>query len=258
MLAAPSAYADNALRPEQIPAKAKELATRGRAYHDAGDYSMAVAAFKEAYVLAPSPGLLVQHRAGVSARRQLRRSGVDVSPLPRHESDREPIATSPSSTSRPSRSAARGGLRMAVDPAEAFDAEGAAAVGASLGMAAAGAMVTSQQVDEPSLDRAHTYKRYGIVVGVGGGAALARRRRSSRCKRVTRRRPSRTSTRTAASGPTSRTTTRAASAMRPFAKVLGIGGGVAVASGAILYALGHHYESEQADHGHADRQWRAG
>ena len=53
-----SARADNALRPEQIPAKARELAERGRTFHDAGDYSAAVSAFKEAYVLAPSPGLL--------------------------------------------------------------------------------------------------------------------------------------------------------------------------------------------------------
>ena len=37
-----SAHADNALRPEKIPAKAKDLATRGRIYHDAGDYQAAI------------------------------------------------------------------------------------------------------------------------------------------------------------------------------------------------------------------------
>src|ERR1043165_3802531 len=51
-------FADNALRPDQIPAKARELATRGRIFHDAGDYPDAIAAFKEASVPAPSPGLL--------------------------------------------------------------------------------------------------------------------------------------------------------------------------------------------------------
>src|SRR5258706_6885134 len=58
VLAAPFAQADSALKPEKIPAKARELASRGRAFHDAGDYAAAVDAYKEAYVLAPSPGLL--------------------------------------------------------------------------------------------------------------------------------------------------------------------------------------------------------
>ena len=58
LAAAPAARADNALRPERIPNKARELAEKGRTLHNAGDYSGAVAAFKEAYVLAPSPGLL--------------------------------------------------------------------------------------------------------------------------------------------------------------------------------------------------------
>lgn len=41
-----------------IPAKARSLADRGRAYHDAGDYNDAIAAFTQAYVIAPSPALL--------------------------------------------------------------------------------------------------------------------------------------------------------------------------------------------------------
>ncbi|HET9622509.1 MAG TPA: tetratricopeptide repeat protein [Kofleriaceae bacterium] len=41
-----------------VPAKARELAQRGRAYHDAGDYGSAIAAFTQAYVIAPSPALL--------------------------------------------------------------------------------------------------------------------------------------------------------------------------------------------------------
>ncbi|HEY5944574.1 MAG TPA: hypothetical protein VIV40_03745, partial [Kofleriaceae bacterium] len=56
--AASPVHADNALRAERIPNKARQLAERGRALHNAGDYTGAVAAFKEAYVLAPSPGLL--------------------------------------------------------------------------------------------------------------------------------------------------------------------------------------------------------
>jgi tetratricopeptide (TPR) repeat protein len=41
-----------------FPEKAKLLADRGRALHDAGDYAGAIAAYKEAYVLAPRAGLL--------------------------------------------------------------------------------------------------------------------------------------------------------------------------------------------------------
>jgi tetratricopeptide (TPR) repeat protein len=43
---------------DQIPAKARTLADRGRAAHDAGDYSTAITAFIQAYVIAPSPALL--------------------------------------------------------------------------------------------------------------------------------------------------------------------------------------------------------
>ncbi|HEX3764385.1 MAG TPA: tetratricopeptide repeat protein [Kofleriaceae bacterium] len=43
---------------EPVPAKARSLADRGRAAHAAGDYSAAIAAFTQAYVIAPSPALL--------------------------------------------------------------------------------------------------------------------------------------------------------------------------------------------------------
>jgi tetratricopeptide (TPR) repeat protein len=41
-----------------VPARARALAARGRALHAAGDYGHAIEAFREAYALAPSPGLL--------------------------------------------------------------------------------------------------------------------------------------------------------------------------------------------------------
>jgi tetratricopeptide (TPR) repeat protein len=43
---------------EPIPTKARALAETGRSAHDRGDYGRAIAAFKEAYVMAPSPALL--------------------------------------------------------------------------------------------------------------------------------------------------------------------------------------------------------
>ncbi|MEO8699953.1 MAG: hypothetical protein ABI867_07910 [Kofleriaceae bacterium] len=51
--ASPSVFAD-----EPIPAKARSLADKGREAHDHGDYPRAIAAFKEAYVIAPAPALL--------------------------------------------------------------------------------------------------------------------------------------------------------------------------------------------------------
>lgn len=41
-----------------VPAKARALADRGRAFHDAGNYDKAIAAFTQAYAMAPSPALL--------------------------------------------------------------------------------------------------------------------------------------------------------------------------------------------------------
>ena len=43
---------------DDIPQRARELAERGRELHDAGNYSAAAVRFQEAYALAPSPGLL--------------------------------------------------------------------------------------------------------------------------------------------------------------------------------------------------------
>ncbi len=51
-----SAAAADAIDP--VPPKARKLAERGRELHERGDYARAITAFKEAYVLAPSPGLL--------------------------------------------------------------------------------------------------------------------------------------------------------------------------------------------------------
>lgn len=56
-LAAPAAVrADEAA--SSVPAKARALADKGRAAHDAGDYNGAIVAFTQAYAMAPSPALL--------------------------------------------------------------------------------------------------------------------------------------------------------------------------------------------------------
>lgn len=43
---------------EPVPPKARRLAALGRTLHEQGEYARAIAAFQEAYVLAPRPGLL--------------------------------------------------------------------------------------------------------------------------------------------------------------------------------------------------------
>jgi tetratricopeptide (TPR) repeat protein len=43
---------------EPIPPKARKLAEHGQEMHKRGEYDRAITAFKEAYVIAPSPGLL--------------------------------------------------------------------------------------------------------------------------------------------------------------------------------------------------------
>lgn len=49
--------APGAASPEALE-RARSLSDRGRAFHDTGQYDRAVDAYQEAYVLAPSPGLL--------------------------------------------------------------------------------------------------------------------------------------------------------------------------------------------------------
>jgi Tetratricopeptide repeat len=44
--------------PPTVPDQARQLAARGRIAHESGDYSAAIAAYTEAYALAPSPALL--------------------------------------------------------------------------------------------------------------------------------------------------------------------------------------------------------
>lgn len=57
LVVAPTVGAAEALQ-QSVPDKARKLAERGRQLHDRGDYPRAIAAFKEAYVIAPSPALL--------------------------------------------------------------------------------------------------------------------------------------------------------------------------------------------------------
>jgi tetratricopeptide (TPR) repeat protein len=56
LLFAPVASAE--VPADTVPAKARALSDRGRAFHDAGDYASAITAFTLAYAMAPRPALL--------------------------------------------------------------------------------------------------------------------------------------------------------------------------------------------------------
>ncbi len=58
VLVTATAHAGEPRSPDVIPQKARSLAEKGRALHNSGDYGNAIVAFKEAYVMAPSSGLL--------------------------------------------------------------------------------------------------------------------------------------------------------------------------------------------------------
>lgn len=246
LLAAQSAYADNALRPEKIPAKAKELATRGRIYHDAGDYSAAVAAFKEAYVLAPSPGLLFN----IAQAYRLAGNCDEASWMYRRFLDTNPTGTNRNLAEQHlsvTEKCGSGGLRMAVIPpklAVKVPHPQGAALGASLGVAAAGGDGEMELRDAPELDRARTYKRYGIVVGAAGGAALigaglfALQARDAAATVEDKYKKG-------GEWEDVRDDDARGQRQATYAKVLGVSGGVAVASGVILYAIGRRYETDK-------------
>ncbi len=226
------AHADNALRPEQIPAKARELAERGRAFHDAGDYTAAVSAFKEAYVLAPSAGLLFNiaqaYRLAGNCDESawMYRRFLDTNPA----GDRRQIAETNLAIVE---KCGHGGLRIGI---EAPRPEANVPVPED----------RTALVDQtsPSDARSASFKRAGIGVAVGGGVALL----GAAVFAIDAHEQSNTVAGFYAKGGKWADVKDADERGRRdqmFATVLGIGGGLAVASGAILYAVGHHYEKAQ-------------
>ncbi len=227
LAAAPVARADNALRPERIPNKARELADKGRAYHQAGDYAAAVAAFKEAYVLAPSPGLLFN----IAQSYRLAGNCDEAAWMYRRFLDTNPIGAQRRLAEGHLATVEKcgtGGLRVTT-PSPKRDA----------------APVPEPRVELAALNgpdpRARAYKRAGVATAIGGGALLAGAaifaidahdaaemvgdayKRGGTWAEIEE---------IDARGRRSST----------LATALGIGGGVAVATGAVLFAVGRHYE----------------
>ncbi|HEX5059048.1 MAG TPA: hypothetical protein VFV99_06795 [Kofleriaceae bacterium] len=230
LAAAPIAHADNALRPERIPNKARELAEKGRAYHNSGDYSAAIAAFKEAYVLAPSPGLLFNiaqayRLAGdCDESAWMYRRFLDTNPVGEHRSLAETHLASVEKCGR-------GGLRVTA-PTPKQDA------------LAVPEPATSVVTDADPDRRSRTYKRVGLGTAIGGGALLA----GAAIFAFDSYDASKTVAETYQHGgkwDDIKDVDARGKRSATIATVMGVGGGLAVVSGAVLFAVGRHYEQAQ-------------
>jgi tetratricopeptide (TPR) repeat protein len=223
--------ADNALRPERIPNKARELAEQGRKHHSSGDYTSAVAAFKEAYVLAPSPSLLFNiaqaYRLAGSCDESawMYRRFLDTHPRgPQRDLAQTHLAVV--------EKCGNGGLRVVVTP-PTVDA-------------------ATPRPEEPSVSvmrltnntRSHRYKRAGVYTAVGGGVALIGAALFAIDAHAASQRVEESYMRGGTWEEIAPLDARGErSAM--IATVLGVGGGVAMLSAAVLYGLGKHYESSK-------------
>lgn len=223
------AHADDTIPPERIPQKARELADQGRAYHDAGEYMKAVAAFKEAYVLAPSPGLLFN----IAQAYRLAGDCDDAAWMYHRFLD-----TNPSDQARTLAEQHLANVEKC--------AHGNLFVVSTHTVAAADkagdAQPAPQVVDEPS--QPNRMKRTALWVGIGGGVALAGAAyfaldsmdASDKVSELYKK---------GAKGSDVAAEDARGQRSATLATVLGIGGGIAVAGAGILYAVGHHHESLQ-------------
>jgi tetratricopeptide (TPR) repeat protein len=233
VLSAAPAYADNALRPERIPTKARLLAEKGRALHNAGDYNAAVSAFKEAYVLAPSPGLLFNiaqayRLAGnCDEAAWMYRRFLDTSPIGNHRALAENHLAAVERCGS-------GGLKVGTSQPQA-DA-------VPIPEPAAGSLVTFAAL--PDNSRSRKYKRIGLGTAIGGGALLAGAayfaidaNEAANAVAETYKRGGKWDDIKDVDARGRRSST--------IATALGIGGGLAVVSGAVLFGVGRHYEQAQ-------------
>ena len=236
--ASPAAHADNAVRPDKVPNKARELAIKGRKLHNAGDYNGAVAAFKEAYVLAPSPGLLFNIAQAYrldgdcDEAAWMYRRFLDTDPrgMQRDLAETHLAAVEKCGT---------GGLRVTVTPPVLETATPRPSESPS--RAKTSATLSMRDTTNKS-DRGSKLKRAATYTAIGGGIALIGAtlfaidaHTASQSVEETYKRGGRWDEVKSLDERGQRSDT--------FATVLGVGGGVAMVSAAVLYGLGKHYES---------------
>lgn len=236
LAAAPRVRAEEMLRPDQIPEKARQLAERGRHYHEAGDYEHAIAAFKEAYVLAPSPGLLFN----LAQAYRLAGECDDAAWMYRRYLDSNPSADR--------RTIAENHLAVVEKCGHGTFKIAAAQIAppvteAKLAPAAAGAQLAIVSAPAPSAPstKALLEERAGLTLAVAGGVALAGASWFALDAHDASNTVSNLYQKGAKGDQVAPIATRGAHSAE-YAQWLGIGGGLAVASGAALYFLGRRTE----------------
>ena len=223
-----AAAAEEPAAPEVIPPKARALAIQGRAFHDAGDYGNAIIAFKEAYVMAPSAGLLFN----LAQAYRLAGNCDDAALMYRRY-----VATGPSVEGR---TIAEGHLasveRCTHKASLGIPQDAGAPVVIKTDRASGSLFATS-----PQSDRARLEKNVGLGLVIGGGVALgiatyygfeARNSAADVEKGYAMGAKWKDLADVDARGKHAET----------LAKVFGIGGGVAVAGGVALYLIGRRSE----------------
>jgi tetratricopeptide (TPR) repeat protein len=233
-----SAHADERLPAERIPQKARELADQGRAFHDAGEYMKAVAAFKEAYVLAPSPGLLFN----IAQAYRLAGDCDDAAWMYRRFLDTNPAEGSRALAEQHLSAVEKcghGGLLVISPPSVATPVPDPQPT------------VTATDVD--TTPHENREKRLALWVGIGGGVALIGAGvfaldASAASDKVTE------LYKHGGKGADVAAEDARGQRSATLATVLGVGGGLALAGAGVLYAVGRHYESAQhvalAPHAH--------
>lgn len=239
------ARANEKLPTERVPQKARELAEKGRAFHDAGEYMKAVAAFKEAYVLAPSPALLFNiaqayRLAGdCDDAAWMYRRYLDTNPGPERKTLAETHLASVEKCGH-------GGLLVVTPPVH--DAK-PPVPGSEPYVPAANI------VDATPASRT---KKAALWVGIGGGVALLG---AAYFAWDASDASSNVSDLYAHGGKGKDVAEQDARGQRSseLATAFGIGGGLAVATAGVLYMVGRHYEAQHvavAPHAHgAEVSW---
>jgi tetratricopeptide (TPR) repeat protein len=233
-----------------VPEKAKALAERGRQLQHAANYSDAIEAYKAAYVLAPSAGLLfnlaqVYRLAGdcgdaawMYRRFLATEPSEDLRLLAQSHLDRLDACNHAS------------GFRI-VEPGDVPPP--------TTSVVPPAAQLAIHTDVAPPRD-GERFEHAGTAVMIGGGAALV-----AAALFAFDAHEQASAIEDAYAGKGMRTDVMAVDARgqhdATIATVLGIGGVVAVASGAVLYGIGHHYETRriaivpQAGGAHVSMSW---
>lgn len=230
ILAAPAAARAEASA-ATIPAKARMLADRGRAFHDAGDYAGAIAAFTQAYVIAPSPALLFN----LAQAYRLLGNCDDAALLYRRY-----LATGPSPEERTLAEAHLAKVEHCADKL-AGHIPIATAAASLVVLPPLDVNATPPPVPGPSVT-ARIEKDLGLGLAIGGGVALAAAVAYAVQAHEAASEVSAAFKRHAHGNDVARIDARGQAAAAT-ARVLGIGGALGVGAGVVMYVIGRRTEA---------------